>query len=86
MRYFILIAAMFLISATAQAETSRGLTTTPGEEAPAAEQTKATEAPKAGPTNPDEVKPATDRVEKKSKRDAIEARVISELHRHGIYW
>jgi hypothetical protein len=71
MRKFILIAAMVLVSATAQAGAKRGLTM-----AANAEQSKPVAdkdiAAKAGT--------------RKHKRSLTEARVIYELHRHGIYW
>ena len=114
MRKFILIAAMVLVSASAQAGGTRGLTMASNDEPPVAEQPKAAEAPKAeapkadtpkfverpaavepspdqpksDPTKADQAKPASDkRVEKpKHKRESTEARVIYELHRHGIYW
>lgn len=101
MRRFLLIAAMFLISVSAQAETSRGLTIASSNEAAAPEQPKAVEAPKAEApkaemskaatskvdTRSDQAKPVSDKAEKrKLKRKSIETRVISELHRHGIYW
>jgi hypothetical protein len=42
---------------------------------------------KADQAGPDQAKPASDKNEKaKTKRAEIEARVIKELHRHGIYW
>src|SRR6202011_4379609 len=47
MRKFILIAAMVLVSATAQAGVTRGLTLASNDEPAAAEQPKASEAPKA---------------------------------------
>ena len=113
MRKFILIAAMVLASATAQAGSSRNLTiaandqpaaaetpkaTDKATEQPAAEAPKfverpaavdtATEAPKAEPVKPvAEKNVETPKVEKpKRKRMSTEARVIYELHRHGIYW
>ncbi len=114
MRKFILIAAMALISASAQAGVSRGLTMASNDEAAAAEQPKTVETPKAEapktetpkadapkfverpaavePTadqpKPDANRPVSDKkAEKpKHKRDSTEARVIYELHRHGIYW
>jgi len=116
MRKLILIAAMVLASASAQAGVSRGLTLASNDEPAAAEQPKAVEAPKAADTskpaeapkfvdrpaavNPtadalkaDEGKPVADKnaqplkAEKpKHRRESTEARVIYELHRHGIYW
>jgi len=47
MRKFILVAAMVLVSGTAQAGVSRGLTVASGDEPPAAEQPNAVEAPKS---------------------------------------
>ena len=47
MRKFVLVAAMVLVSATAQAGGSRGLTVASGDEPAAAEQPKAVEAPKS---------------------------------------
>src|SRR6202158_6131470 len=114
MRKFILIAALVLASASAQAGVTRSLTMASNDEPAPAEQPKAsdvkgsevkaveapkyvdrpaavsttTEAPKA-----DQAKPIagnntqTPKVEKpKCKRESTEARVIHELHRHGIYW
>ena len=48
----------------------------------------ATEAPKAETTKPvTEKTTQTTKVEKpKRRRETTEARVIRELHRHGIYW
>jgi hypothetical protein len=118
MRKFILIAAMVLVSASAQAGPSRSLTLASNDEPATVEQPKAVqdkvaqdkavddkagEAPKfverpaavdktAAPAKADEVKPVADKdaaapkVEKKRKHEVTAARVISELHRHGIYW
>jgi hypothetical protein len=110
MRKFILIAAMVLASATAQAGSSRSLTMAANDEPVAAEQPKATEpatsteAPKyverptavetkaeeakAEPAKPVAEKTASaSKVEKpKRKRYWNEARIINELHRHGVYW
>jgi hypothetical protein len=115
MRKFILIAAMVLASATAQAGGTRGLTLASNDEpAAATEQPKASEAPKAveapktveapkyvdrpaavsTTTEAPKVDPARPVPDKdtqtpktaKSKRSSTEARVIYELHRHGIYW
>jgi hypothetical protein len=64
-------------------------------EAPKAEtakvETPKDEASKAVPAGndaaPQPSKPTSGKSEKpKVKRDAVEARVIYELHRHGIYW
>jgi len=110
MRKYILIAALVLVSATAQAGVTRGLTLASNDEPAVAEQPKAVEAPKAVETpkyvdrpaavsttteqpKVDQAKPVADKntqtlkVEKpKRKRESTEARVIRELHRHGIYW
>jgi hypothetical protein len=108
MRKFILIAAMVLASATAQAQT-RGLTVASNDEPVAAESQKPTETPKyverpaAVDTKAELPKsdPASPAIEKKAdvpktealktdkpkrRRSSTEARVIYELHRHGIYW
>jgi hypothetical protein len=128
MRKFILIAAMVLVSASAQAGPSRNLTVASNDEAakvaqPQAVQDKVVEdkatpdkatqdkavdelgveTPKyverpaavgktVEPAKADQVKPAADKtaeapkVEKKRKHESTEARVIYELHRHGVYW
>jgi hypothetical protein len=112
---FILIAAMVLASATAQAGSSRNLTMAANDQPPTAEAPKATDkaseqpaaaseapkflerpaavdtataAPKAEPAKPvAEKNVETPKVEKpKRKRMSTEARVVYELHRHGIYW
>jgi hypothetical protein len=116
MRTFILIAALVLVSASAQAGVSRGLTLASNDEPAAAEQPKTVEAPKAVDAakpadapkfvdRPVAVNPTADapkggdgksvadknaqplKAEKpKHRRESTEARVIYELHRHGIYW
>lgn len=112
MRKLILIAALVLISASAQAGSSRGLTLAANDppaaadrkmtEAPAAESPK-TEAAKAETPKPverpaaetppeapkaDQLRPVPDKKAEKPKyrRESTEARVVDELHRHGIYW
>ena len=125
MRKFILIAALVLVSASAQAGVTRSLTMASndepvaGAEQPKVSEVKASEAPKAVETpkpaeapkyverpaavdkttqapTVDQAKPVADnntqnaqmpKVEKpKRKHESTEARVIYELHRHGIYW
>ncbi len=99
MRKFILIAAMVLVSATAQAAGVRSLTLASSEEPASAEPAKSAAAPKyverppaidtaAEPARTEETRPAgTKKVERPRRpRVSIEARVIYELHRHGIYW
>jgi hypothetical protein len=111
MRKFILIAALVLASATAQAGVSRGLTVASNDEPAVVEQakpvetSKPVEAPKyverpavvdtkAEPPKTDTVKPVAEKdaqplKAEKPKRwhESTEAaRVIYELHRHGIYW
>ena len=115
MRQFILIAAILLMSASAQADGPRGLSLASNDETVAAGQPKATEAPNVAeqpgdavpqPPKADQVKPdqarsdqandqvksertksASGKTEKsKVRRSPLEARVVDELHRHGIYW
>jgi hypothetical protein len=111
MRKFILIAAMVLASATAQAGQSRSLTLAANDDQPAAatdqakEAAKPVEAPKAAetptyverpaavetttqPPKADAGKPVTTAKADKPrhKNHWTEARIIGELHRHGIYW
>ena len=118
MRKFILIAAMVLASATAQAGQSRSLTLAANNDQPAAatdqakdqlketatpvETPKAAETPKfvdrpaavdttttaAQPSKADAGKPVTTAKADKLRRNNhwTEARIIGELHRHGIYW
>ena len=123
MRKFILIAALVLASASAQAAGSRSLSLASNDDQTATEP-KADEAPKpveshkavedAKPaetpnvetpkyvdrpaavntatetTKTDAIQPATMPAPKvarrKPRRDWTEARIIGELHRHGIYW
>ena len=112
MRKFILMAAMVLASATAQAGASRSLTLALNDEPAAAEPAKAVEAPKEAPkyierpaavdttvqpAKADPAKPVAEKTDTpkteqaktekpKHRRTSTEARVIYELHRHGIYW
>jgi hypothetical protein len=102
MHKLILIAAMVFVSATAQAGSTRTLITQASNEEPVAAEQGTSEAPKyvARPSatteqpKSEETKPAaaktasTPRAEKPRRRSgaSTEARVIYELHRHGIYW
>jgi hypothetical protein len=107
MRKLILIAAMVLASATAQAGITRNLALAANDEPAAAEPAKPAEAPqfierpaaidtKTEQPKTEPVQPAADattaplradKPEKARRRHrSIEARVIYELHRHGIYW
>lgn len=127
MRKFILITAMVLVSATAQAGESRGLILASNDEPAAAVPAPATdvkaadikpadakpadaqpaETPKyvdrpaavdaktrqsadqcpcAAPINADAPKDTVKTVKPKRRHESTEARVIYELHRHGIYW
>jgi hypothetical protein len=102
MRKLIVIAAISLVSATANAGPSRSLSlasTEPTQTAPDQAKTErkadvppvAVERPKLVVPQ-DQAKPsvAADKPEKSAKPKArhisTEARVIYELHRHGIYW
>ena len=117
MRKFILIAAMVLASATAQAGQSRSLTLAANDDQPAAATDQAKDAGRtrrrpsrrrrrprrrnlssaprpsiprrpAQPPKADAGKPvATAKADKlRRKNHWTEARIIGELHRHGIYW
>jgi hypothetical protein len=106
MHKFILIAAMVLASATAQAGQSRSLTLAANDGQPAADQAQPADAPKpaetpkyverpaavdtstpAQPPKADAGRRVTARAERARHTDRwTEARIISELHRHGIYW
>jgi hypothetical protein len=126
MRKLILVATLCLLSATAQAGVSRGLTLASNDEPAAAQQPKASEQkvseqkPVEAPASVDATKPVeapkyigrpaaiattppapqvdqakpvaekniqTPKAERpKRRRGTTEARVIYELHRHGIYW
>jgi hypothetical protein len=79
MHKLFLIAALVLASATAQAGATRGLILA-SNDASAAEQPKPAQA-----TASPEVAAAAPKAEQPQRR-SIEARVIRELHRHGIYW
>ncbi len=107
MRKFILMTAMVLVSATAQAGTVRGLALASNDEPAATEPSKAVEAPKyverpsgvdttsqpppaeqpkAEPCKPAKSATASKTDKWKHRHESTEARVIYELHRHGIYW
>jgi hypothetical protein len=121
MRKLILVMALVLLSASAQAGVSRGPTLALNDEPVTAEQPKtvdtpkvveaptATEAPKAeapklverpavvdtsadqpkvdpSKVDPSKSAPVKTAEKPKRKRESTEARVIYELHRHGIYW
>jgi|ERR1700722_19432870 hypothetical protein len=101
MRKFILIAAVSLVSATAYAGPSRSLSLASSETTPPAAETgqqpagtppTAVERPKlVAPQEQTKVpvvadKPVETAKPKKNHVSSTEARVIYELHRHGIYW
>jgi hypothetical protein len=99
MRKFMLVAAIFLTSTAAYAGPSRGLSLAsadPNQPAIDQQQTSPTSAvQQPAATNPapqtqsktpvaDERPTQISRPKRRS--DPIEARIIYELHRHGIYW
>jgi hypothetical protein len=116
MRKLILVMALVLLSASAQAGVSRGPTLALNDEPVTAVQPKTVDAPKAveAPTateapkaeapklverpaavdtsavqpkvDPSKSAPVKTAEKPKRKRESTEARVIYELHRHGIYW
>jgi hypothetical protein len=123
MRKFILITAMVLVSAAAQAAEPRGLALASNEDPLAATPARSVE-PRPADAKPVDVKPAENQpvetpkfvdrpaavgakpqqsadqcpcaapvtadapktVKPKRRHESTEARVIYELHRHGIYW
>ena len=123
MRKFILITAMVLVSAAAQAAGPRGLALASNEDPLAATPARSVE-PRPADAKPVDVKPAENQpvetpkfvdrpaavgakpqqsadqcpcaapvtadapktVKPKRRHESTEARVIYELHRHGIYW
>jgi hypothetical protein len=97
MRKFALIATMVLVSATAQAGQTRSLTLASAEPAAAstpsapadAAKVQTTQTPDAATPKADGGKqaPQTAKTDKpRHKKHWTEARIINELHRHGIYW
>jgi hypothetical protein len=110
MRKFILVAALVLASASAQAGGSRGLVMAAGDEPVTAAQPKAievpntaeapkfverpaavgatTDQPKSDQAKSDQAKPAPDkRADRPMRhRSSVRARIVYELHRHGVYW
>jgi len=80
MRRLIMVAAIALISTASHAGQSRGLSlasteaTQPAPGQPAQIKTPVTEDKSTGPAKP------------RRRHIWTEARIIRELHRHGIYW
>ncbi|MDB5637192.1 MAG: hypothetical protein JWP51_2100 [Bradyrhizobium sp.] len=96
MRKLILISAMVLVSAAAQAGPSRSLSLAsseqPVEQPTAAEKTvdqpaasETVKPPESGKASAPKADRAAE-VKPKRRNVSTEARVIYELHRHGIYW
>jgi hypothetical protein len=90
MRKFMLVAAIFLTSTAAYAGPSRGLSLAsadPNQPASAVQQPAATNpAPQTQSKTPVADERPTQISRPKRRSDPIEARIIYELHRHGIYW
>jgi hypothetical protein len=109
MRKFILIAALVLVSATAQAKGTRSLTLAAGDQPKAVAAPQAAEAPKfvgrppirqrssQRMKRPNRVAAQNRQVfqnkqvfkigmPKRKRPSVLLARVVSALHRHGIYW
>jgi hypothetical protein len=102
MRKFILIASMVLVSATAQAGQSRSLTLAANDDAAtaqpapaAADAPKYVERPTAVDSSAPAAQPKADAAARPPRAQAAkarhkhywtEARIIGELHRHGVYW
>jgi hypothetical protein len=92
---FVVVAAVLLMSASAHAGPSRGLSLATAEAPPPNQAQKpATDVPQSpSAATPDatpvvkEVGPPKPAVARPIKKQATtEARIIYELHRHGIYW
>jgi hypothetical protein len=99
MRKFIIIAAIGLLSTAANAGPSRGLSLASNDHVSTpTEQPKTADAPATAVERPKIVAPQeqaktintadkpAEIAKPKKKRISTEARVIYELHRHGIYW
>jgi hypothetical protein len=100
MRKLILIAAVSLVSATAYAGPTRSLSLASSEPSPAADQPNATQKTDSPPAaiersklavpqetrTPAVADKSAEPAKPKVKHVSTEARVIYELHRHGIYW
>jgi hypothetical protein len=87
MRNLFLIAALVLVSASAQAGPSRSLSLASSEQ-PAGQAVDKTEPKTVDPARTTEpTKPQPVAVAKPTRKHvSTEALVIFELHRHGIYW
>jgi hypothetical protein len=99
MRKLLLIAAITVVSTAANAGPSRSLSLATADASPQVTQQPATQA--ADPTRIEGAKPGTSQaaagdpatedkpsagVKPKRRQVSTEARIIYELHRHGIYW
>jgi hypothetical protein len=80
MRKLILIAAVALASTAANAGPSRGLSVTSADATQPVMEHPKTQTPDTTADKPAEV------MKPKRAHVSTEARVIYELHRHGIYW
>ena len=93
MRKLIVVAAIVLASATAEAGQPTLASADEPAERPAAVETTQTAAPTTAAQQPkaDAAKPSVKQTARADKpryrrREWTESRIIGELHRHGIYW
>ena len=83
MRKLILVAAVALVSTAAHAGQSRGLSLASTMAAPSATEQSSSQTQSKTPLVEDK---STSTARPKRKHLSTEARIIQELHRHGIYW
>jgi hypothetical protein len=89
MRKLIVIAAFSLISATAYAGPSRGLSLASVETTQPVTEQKADAklaVPQEQPKNPVVADKPAEPAKATRRHPSTEARIIYELHRHGVYW
>src|SRR5260370_6659333 len=88
MRKFILVAALVLVSATAQAGVSRGLTVASSDEPPATDQAKPAETPtyvaRPAAVTPATQTPAADQAKPVADKDVQAPKAAKPKHKRGL--
>jgi hypothetical protein len=85
----VLVAAIVLLSTSAYAGSSRGLSLASTGESPTSTEptkTEAVDTPRGPTATPAANDKSSDTARPRHKPVSTEARIIHELHRHGIYW